>query len=116
MQEEKLLRSRGDKGVLYEIVDTLRDGQHQEILAQVAKLRGCIVLAKERFGLEEEQTNLQQVLGGEFNILWVWLQETKAKKLSGYGAVDEGLERCLDPLLEEMAGLIDKALKTLAEV
>ncbi|MBI3301281.1 MAG: hypothetical protein HYZ72_04285 [Deltaproteobacteria bacterium] len=109
------MRSRGEKGILYEIVDTLREGQHQEILAQAAKLRECIALAKARFGLEGEQTNLRQRLGGEFNILWVWLQETKTKKLSGYGAVDEGLERCLDPLLEEMTGLIDKALKTLAE-
>src|SRR5713226_4851626 len=58
VQQERLLRSRGEKGVLYEVVDTLRDGQHQKILSQIAKLRQCIVLAKDRFGLEVERTNL----------------------------------------------------------
>ena len=43
------------------------------------------------------------------------MQETKIKKLKGYGTVDEGLEHSLDPLLEEMTDLINKTLKTLTE-
>ena len=114
LREEQLLRSRGEKGILYEIVDTLRDGQHQKILAQVAKLLKCIALIKDQFSLEVEQTNLQKMLVGELTMLSVWLQETKTKKLRGYGTVDEELQHSLDPLIEAMTGLIDKTLKTLA--
>jgi len=114
VQQERLLRSRGEKGVLYEVVDTLRDGQHQKILAQVTKLLKCIALVKDQFSLEVEQTNLQKMLVGELTMLSVWLQETKTKKLRGYGTVDEELQHRLDPLLEEMSDQIGKTLKTLA--
>ena len=115
LREEQLLRSHGEKGILYEIVDPLPEGQHQKLLALIAKLWQCLVQAKCRFSLEVEQTSLHRMLVGELTMLWVWLQDTKTKKLRGYGAVDEELQRRLDPLLEEMEGLIDDALKTLAE-
>jgi hypothetical protein len=115
LREEQLLRSHGEKGILYEIVDPLPEGQHQKLLALIATLRQCFIQAKCRFGLEVEKTSLHRMLVGELTMLWVWLQDTKTKKLRGYGAVDEELQRRLDPLLEEMEGLIDDALKTLAE-
>jgi hypothetical protein len=115
LREEQLLRSHGEKGTLYEIVDPLPEGQHQKLLALIAKLRQCLAQAKCRFSLEIEQTILHRMLVGEFTMLWVRLRDTKTKKLRGYGAVDEELPHRLDPLLEEMEGLIDDALKILAE-
>lgn len=114
-QKEQLLRSGGEKGILYEIVDPLREEQRQALLAQVAMLRDGIAQVKEQFGLAVERINLQRMIAGEFNILWVWLQEATTKKLRRYGAVDEDLQYRLDPLLEKMAGLIETVLQTLAE-
>jgi hypothetical protein len=115
VQEERLLRSRGEKGVLYEIVDPLSAGQQHKILVFIAKLRECLVQVRDRFDLEVDQINLRKMVTGELAMFSVWLQEIKTKRLRGYGAVDEGLEHSLDPLLEEMAALIDETLKTLAE-
>jgi hypothetical protein len=114
-QEEQLLRNRGEKGVLYEVVDTVCEEQRPVILAQIAKLRQSIALAKDRFDLATEQTSVRQSLGGKLNMLWVWLQDIKTKKLASYGAVDRTLERDLDPLLIEMAELIDQMLTMLRE-
>lgn len=111
--KDRLLRSQGEKGVLYQIVDSLCIEQRQALLARIAKLRECIVQLKKQFNLSVEQINVQQMLTGEFNMLWIWLQDAKAKKLKGYGVVDPRLEQDLDPLLAEMAELIDTALKTL---
>lgn len=113
LRKEQLLRSQGEKGILYEIVDSLHEEQHQQILAQVAKLRACIALVKDQFSLEVERTNLRKMLIGELAMFSVWLQDTKTKKLKGYGVIDEGLEQSLDPILEEMANQIDQTLKTL---
>jgi hypothetical protein len=112
-QKEQLLRSGGEKGILYEIVDPLREEQRQALLAHIAMLRDGIAQIKERFGLAVERSNLQRMIAGEFNILWVWLQETKAKKLKRYGVVGPELEQELDPLLTGMAELVDAVLKTL---
>ncbi len=78
-------------------------------------LRDGIARLKEQFGLAVEQINLQQMLTGEFNLLWIWFQETRTKRLRGYGAVDEELSSCLDPQLDEMIGIIDQCLRTCAE-
>ncbi|HEV8714163.1 MAG TPA: hypothetical protein VGX03_15215 [Candidatus Binatia bacterium] len=115
VQEERLLRSRGEKGVLYEIVDPLSAGQQHKILICIAKLRECLAQVRDQFDLEVDQINLRRIVAGELAMFSVWLQESKTKRLRGYGAVDEGLEQSLDPLLEEMAALIDETLKTLAE-
>jgi len=114
-QEERLLQSRGEKGVLYEVVDPLSARQHYKIRACIVKLRECLAQVRDRFDLEVDQINLRRIVAGELAMFSVWLQEAKTKRLKGYGAVDEGLEYSLDPLLEEMVALIDEALKTLAE-
>jgi hypothetical protein len=99
---------------LYEIDNTLSDEQREEILAQITTLREYIALTKDRFGLEGEHIDLRKMLVGELTMFWVWLQETTTTKLRGYGAVDEKLQYCLDPLLHERTNRIDTALKTLA--
>lgn len=114
-QQERLLQSRGEKGVLYEVVDPLSEGQHYKIRACIVKLRECLTQVRDRFDLEVDQINLRKMVAGELAMFSVWLQETETKRLRDYGTVDEGLEYSLDPLLEEMVALIDEALKTLAE-
>jgi hypothetical protein len=114
-QEERLLQNHGEDGILYEILDTVGEGRHPTILAQIVKLRQCLALAKDRFGLAREQSSLRHRLVGEFNLLWVWLQDLKAEKLASYGVVDRTLERDLDPLVMEMATLIDQTLAMLEE-
>jgi len=113
--KENLLRSQGEKGVLYEIVDTFHEEQRRELLARIEQLREHLAQVQDQFGLAVERTDIRSIFKGALNMLWVWLQESKTKKLRGYGTVDEGLDQDLDPLVEKMASLIDEVLKILAE-
>ena len=107
--EEELLNIeqhlKGDDyvGALYELKNDVPLPIRKMLMTEITSIKEKIGNLADRFSLDSTgPKRLSQEIIGVLSILWVSLDEIKAKRLRAYGEVDGGLEEALDPELELM--------------
>lgn len=94
---EQRLKSDDFIGVLYESRNDVPLWMRENLLNTIVLIKEKMRKVSERFALERETERESTEIFGEVSILWVSLEEIKAKRLRAYGEVAEGLEELLDP-------------------
>jgi len=104
---ERALRHGTEAGLLYTIRDSYSPAEKEHLLEQIVRVRRVLKILKEKFHLEPMETDLRRIVVATASHLWVILEDSKSRRLKGYGEVPEELARELDPLLDELIRLID---------
>lgn len=105
--EDLLVRS--EVGILYRR-DRAHLGREREarIALTISELRAAIRSVAEAFNLpRQEQDPVRKILG-LLAISWESVGEIDARRLAGYGSVDPGLRKTLNPTIERLMELISK--------
>ncbi len=102
--EEAVGRDGVDE-VLYRSRNPLPPERRDEARRLAAEIRESLRDAARAQGLEAETDDPLLSLGSRLSALWVDLEEAKSKGLRAYGPVPAGLERTLDPALDELGRL-----------
>lgn len=105
---EERLKSGDYTGILYEMKNDMSLQIRDFLIDNIAIIREKISNLAERFSLRGEIRMLSREIYGEMSVLWVSLEETKARRLRGYGEVAKGLADLLDPALDEIIALLDE--------
>ena len=103
---ERLLRQRGEQGLLYMIEDDLSTLQKDKLLQHIQEMRQILEQLDVSFQLTHHVSTLTQLIGGELTYLWTTLEECASHRLRGYGLVSEALKSNLDPLLVQLIARI----------
>ncbi len=91
-----LLSGEAPSGEMFAIRDDLTGEQKKAVLALVAQAREHIRILRDRFKLEMQQEDLRRRLMGHFSIFWSILEDSRARKLRGFGDVSPDLAAQLD--------------------
>lgn len=102
LEIEQRLKSDDYVGILYESRNDVPLQIGEDLLKKIVFIKEKMRKVSERFALEKEIERQSSEIFGEVSILWVSLEEIKAKRLKAYGEVDEGLEELLDPDIDAM--------------
>ena len=113
---EECLKSQDYHGVLYEIRNDIPMTTRDAMIANIMLIRKGISSLAEQFGLRGETRMLSRKISSKLSILWVSLEETKARRLTGYGEVTAGLHDLLDPALDEIIALFEEIRQALRNV
>lgn len=95
----------GVEEVLYRSTNPLPPERREEARRLAAEIRAGLRDAARAQGFEAETEDPLLSLSSRLSALWVDLEEAKARGLRGYGPVPAGLERTLDPALDELGRL-----------
>lgn len=90
------------QSVLYQICNTLSDGQRQMIVAEVAEMRAVLLEIKSSLNLEVSARSVEKTIAGSCSVLWASLVELEGSRLSRYGEVPPGLAEYLDPRIASL--------------
>jgi hypothetical protein len=102
------------RGILYEelIAESTLKNKH-EIAIKIANARNTIEKLQEQFGLEKKIVEIKrQVIGKLYYCLQI-IEEAKAKKMKGYGAVADDLKNHLDPQIDEVNRVIRELIRVI---
>jgi regulator of protease activity HflC (stomatin/prohibitin superfamily) len=103
----------GAEEVLYRSINPLTAESRAEARRLAAEIRDGLRRAAAAQGLAAETEDPILSLGSRLSALWVDLEEAKSKGLRAYGPVPEGLERTLDPALDELGRLAARLQRVL---
>lgn len=95
----------GADEVLYRWRNGLSAEQRGEARRLTAEIREGLRAVADAHGLAAENEDPILSLSARLSALWVELEDAKAKALRAYGPVPAGLERTLDPALDELGRL-----------
>jgi hypothetical protein len=104
-----------EQGILYRQIVTLTDSQYEQIKQAILEAAGEIARLANTFALPVEVRDSRTDLQGQLAVLWSDLQEIRAAKLRGYGAVAPGLEPVLDPSVLHLIKLVESLTGILSE-
>jgi hypothetical protein len=104
---------RPDSGILYRR-DRASFGRERQarIEATVAELRATVRAVAEAFDLPREEQDPVRKIIGLLAISWESVGQIDVRRLAGYGAVDPGLRKTLNPMIERLMELISKLEET----
>ncbi|HUK86028.1 MAG TPA: hypothetical protein VLT85_00055 [Terriglobales bacterium] len=84
--------------------DTFAPQEREFLLASLARLQQLAEELSRKYGLRHRRRDLRRLVAAELSEVWCILEDTRPKKMRGFGAVPpqaaEELERDLAPLLE----------------
>ena len=99
------------RSVLYEVRNTLSEGQRQLIAEQVAKMREILRELRDTLGLEGFLHLVDKMVASSCAMQWASLLELESSRLRRYGELPPGLAEYLDPkvsILNEELGRISR--------
>ncbi len=97
---EKILNVNDHSGVLYTFRNNIPPTAKEKVLLLMSKAYGRIRNVAEKFNLEKESKYANREAFAKLPHCWEMLEDTKAKKLKGYGDIPVGLVSVLDPELD----------------
>ena len=80
--------------------------RRSRIDALVVELHTAIAAAVQTFGLAAEDQDPIRTVIGTLSVSWESLGEINAARLRGYGGTDPDLHLALDPVVEQLIGLL----------
>lgn len=100
---ERLLRERGQTGIIRRVENSLTPEMQQTLLQEVAKLRRMLAQFAGDFSLEPHLLDVRRVILAELSSLWVHLQDSRPERMTGYGRIfDEEAARFLLASVEKL--------------
>jgi hypothetical protein len=84
---ERLLSVGEYHGILFRVIDDLRDDAKTEIRQRIHKVREIIRELRGRFQLDLETERTSRAIFGKAPLLWEMVAATDASRLRGYGAI-----------------------------
>jgi hypothetical protein len=102
------------RGIFYEeLIEESSLKNKKEIVKKILRARDTLEKLQEQFGLEKKIVEIKrQVIGKLYYCLQI-IEEAKAKKMKGYGAVAADLENHLDPQINEINRVIRELIKVI---
>ena len=102
------------RSVLYQVLNTLSDGQRQTIAAEVAEMRTLLTEIKTTLNLEVSARSVEKTIVGSCSVLWASLVELEGSRLRRYGEVPPGLAEYLDPRIASLNKGLRRIIATVA--
>jgi len=103
----------GYAGVYFQHVGVFPQEARLKIRALISAILERIARIKLDLNLPQRQIDIAQSLAAYLSEMWVTLHETKTEALRGYGEVPIELGAYLDPLVEEILGLVSDLRDTI---
>ncbi|MBM4140780.1 MAG: hypothetical protein FJ242_04685 [Nitrospira sp.] len=103
---ETLINSDGFRGNLIVTENDILLQSREEIVKKIQLVREKVSHLSKQFALEMKQAKLSSQILADLSYCWETLEGSKAKRLRGYGEVEEGLEKVLDPQIDAIINLI----------
>jgi len=98
----------GDQsGILLSIRATFDARERKELRSLITEARRVIGTRAETFSLPHEERDARRVLDGHLVQTWSSLEDTRPKRLGGYGAMDPAAAAQLDPLVDRLIDLVN---------
>ncbi len=99
---EQWANGREVQSVFYQEHNALSDRQRQEILSEIARIRGTLQELRETLKIEPTVQDAASAIRGKCAGLWEHIVELKGKYLRRYGDVPADLEEYIDPRAEQL--------------
>ncbi|MFN2531843.1 MAG: hypothetical protein ABR555_11145 [Pyrinomonadaceae bacterium] len=112
---EQLLSGDAPKGEMFEVINALTEEQKESVLSLLnegrREIRGC----RDQFKLEVKREDLHRVMAGHLGIFWTILEDSRARKLEGFGGISPGLAAELDPKVDNLVRIVNSLRSVLIE-
>jgi hypothetical protein len=113
---DDLLAQRNREGILYRVQDDLPATIWQKVRVLAEKALYLVDDMATRYELQQEVTQVSQLLHARSPLLWAMVEETKQRDFSGYGAVPGDVLDDLRAKLQELSALLIEMQEVAAEV
>jgi hypothetical protein len=95
------------RGMLLSICGEFHTLEQQHLQSLVAEARAVIASVAHDFSLPHEERNARRILDGHLVQIWSSLEDTRPRRLNGYGPVDAAAAAHLDPLIDKLIDLVN---------
>jgi hypothetical protein len=98
----------GDQpGILLTIRATFDTHEQEGLRSLMSEARRTIRAVAETFALPHQERSARRVLDGHLVQMWSSLEDTRPKRLGGYGPMDPTAAASLDPLIGRLIDLVN---------
>ncbi len=101
---EQMLKMKDYNGILYDIRNDISD--KKAMRSMIFLVREEILKVSEQFSVQKADRKASQQISAKLSYCWDILEDSRTKKLKRYGAVEEGLEKILDPRIDALTDLL----------
>ena len=110
--ETRVLNDRTSDSGLHRVARTLNDTQKRQLEAVLFEFRKTLNNFVREFQLSSDHVTDIQILKAQYSHIWVLLEESRPKRLRGYGALPDSVR----PSLEEAIDLLSEHLGRLRDI
>jgi hypothetical protein len=107
-----LLDERNSPAAIKAVEGSITDEEKQEIKARLLQLQELIASLVTKYDIEPSKKNLRRILASEVSQIWVCLEDSRPRRIRGYGAIRSSTAEALETELQEMLRIANR-LRTL---
>lgn len=99
---------------MYDLTNSISPDLRRELEGRIEEVRREIERFRDIFDLPRGEISVARSIWGEMPINWEMLEESRSRRLRGYGEIPAGLPAILDPMIDRLTTLaagIEKLLE-----
>ncbi len=108
-----LLEDRKTPAAMKSIEGSVTAEQQEEITARLLQLQARLASLATRYNLEPAKRDLRRILASEVSRIWVALEDSRPRRLKGYGSLPAETAAALEAQMQEMLQIANSLMAIL---